>query len=337
MAAGTAARGFGMVLALTALAVGGCSTDGPSRTEPVRLDLATSRGEHPWSVLLLPDQVPVAVPPAPQAELPVPDDGPVTVSGDRTGLYGGSLERELCDRERLAGTLEQDPAKQEAWLDVFDVADARGYLRTLTPVLLRADTRVTDHEYRGGRAVPVQSVLEAGTVVLVDDRGVPRVRCAPGSPLLSPVLSSGQDLEGEGWSGLDEERLFVVQPGAAPVGELTVVDVTTGNLLAVPIGAGPKQPAPGAIDPVPPPAPEPSPALVPDVDIAAPAPRAPAPPRSRRHHRRHRHRHRHRRLPRRLRRSRFPRHRHRLRRLPRRLPRRHHRRSASSCRTGRRS
>ncbi|MFD0452288.1 DUF6777 domain-containing protein [Rhodococcus aetherivorans] len=110
----------------------------------------------------------------------------MTVSGDRTGLYGGSLERELCDRERLAGTLEQDPAKQEAWLDVFDVADARGYLRTLTPVLLRADTRVTDHEYRGGRAVPVQSVLEAGTVVLVDDRGVPRVRCAPGSPLLSP-------------------------------------------------------------------------------------------------------------------------------------------------------
>ena len=31
-----------MVLALTALAVGGCSTDGPSRTELVRLDLATS-------------------------------------------------------------------------------------------------------------------------------------------------------------------------------------------------------------------------------------------------------------------------------------------------------
>lgn len=247
-----------MVLALTALAVGGCSTDGPSRTELVRLDLATSRGEHPWSGLLLPDQVPVAVPPAPQAELPVPDGGPVTVSGDRTGLYGGSLERELCDRERLAGTLEQDPVKQAAWLDVFDIADARAYLRTLTPVLLRADTRVTDHEYRGGRAVPVQSVLETGTVVLVDDRGVPRVRCAPGSPLISPVLSSGQEIEGERWSGLDEQRLFVVQPGAAPVGELTVVDVTTGNLLAVPIGAGPKQPAPGAADPVPPPAPEPS-------------------------------------------------------------------------------
>ncbi|PZT71125.1 hypothetical protein DN402_02310 [Streptomyces sp. SW4] len=49
--------------------------------------------------------------------------------------------------------------------------------------MLRADTRVTGHGLRGGRPVGGQAVLQAGTAVLVDDRGVPRVRCAGGNPL----------------------------------------------------------------------------------------------------------------------------------------------------------
>ena len=46
-----------------------------------------------------------------------------------------------------------------------------GYLRSLTPVQLRMDTRVTNHGYRDGAATSYQAVLQTGTAVLVDDRG----------------------------------------------------------------------------------------------------------------------------------------------------------------------
>ncbi|MFD6675914.1 DUF6777 domain-containing protein [Rhodococcus zopfii] len=288
MATDAAARGFGMVLVLTALVVSGCSSGGSARTDPVRLEVATAQDQYPWTGLLLPAQVPVVVPPPDDADVSgtgdpvaVTDDGTAAVAGDRTALYGGSLNRELCDRQELVDTLEQDPAKIEAWLGVLKVTDAREYVRKLTPVLLRADTRVTMHEYRSGNVVAVQSVLESGTVVLVDDRGTPKVRCARGTPLTAPVLTPAPDLTGDGWDGLDPERLFVVQPAATSVPQLTVVDISTGALLPVPIGAGPQQPAPAP----PPEAAVASPAPRPDnraPEGTAPVPRpqsqAPAPP-----------------------------------------------------------
>ncbi|GAP52775.1 serine/threonine protein kinase [Streptomyces azureus] len=57
--------------------------------------------------------------------------------------------------------------------------------------MLRADTGVTNHGFRAGRAAVLQAVLQAGTAVLVDDRGVPRVRCACGNPLRPPVAMRG--------------------------------------------------------------------------------------------------------------------------------------------------
>jgi hypothetical protein len=40
-------------------------------------------------------------------------------------------------------------------------------------VILQRDTRVTNHGFRNGRATPTQSILQAGTAVLVDEYGVP--------------------------------------------------------------------------------------------------------------------------------------------------------------------
>ena len=65
------------------------------------------------------------------------------------------------------------------------------FLRGLTPVVLRADTRVTNHGFRDGSATSFQSVLQAGTAVLVDDHGAPRVRCACGNPLKAPNNHQG--------------------------------------------------------------------------------------------------------------------------------------------------
>uniref|UniRef100_UPI0031592916 DUF6777 domain-containing protein n=1 Tax=Rhodococcus gordoniae TaxID=223392 RepID=UPI0031592916 len=167
-------RGLGLALALTALVAGACSSGGSVDTStPVHLQVATAQ-DDPWTPRLVPPQVPVAVPPPPPEAVEAGGD-PVTavsgtpaVPGDRTALYGGSLDRPLCDREALIVHLEEDPAKAEAWRGVLDVADVRGYTDTLTAVLLRADTRVTMYEYRDGAARPVQSLLGERGTVLVD-------------------------------------------------------------------------------------------------------------------------------------------------------------------------
>ena len=61
------------------------------------------------------------------------------------------------------------------------------YIRKLRPVTLTRDTRVTNHSFVDGRAVAFQSILQAGTAVLVDKDGVPVARCRCGNPLLEPV------------------------------------------------------------------------------------------------------------------------------------------------------
>jgi hypothetical protein len=288
-----------MVLALTALVAGACSSGGSGSPDPVRLDIATAQSDHPWTGLLLPAQVPVAVPPPPDDALaesgdPVSSDGTPAVAGDRVALYGGSLHRELCDRNELVATLTSDAAKAAAWKAKVGADDILEYTNALTPVLLRADTRVTRYDYIDGTARPVQAVLEAGTVVLVDDRGMPRVRCARGNPLSPPVLARDTDIEGTEWTGFDPERLFVVQAAANAVNELKVVDITTGALLAVPIGAGPLSPVapppspapsstsgfaetPDAVEQNPAPAPAPAPNPPPRAEAPPPPPPAPAP------------------------------------------------------------
>ncbi|TCN45848.1 hypothetical protein EV641_12222 [Rhodococcus sp. SMB37] len=296
MATDTAVRGFGMVLALTALVAAACSSGGSGSPDPVRLDIATAQSDHPWTGLLLPAQVPVAVPPPPRDALaesgdPVSQDGTPAVAGDRVALYGGSLDRELCDRNELVATLTSDTAKAAAWKAKVGADDILEYTSALTPVLLRADTRVTRYDYIDGTARPVQAVLEAGTVVLVDDRGMPRVRCARGNPLSPPVLARDTDIEGTEWTGFDPERLFVVQAAADALNELKVVDITTGDLLAVPIGAGPLSPVappPSPSETPEPaetsdaveqnPAPAPAPAPRPQVQAPPPAPEPPPPP-----------------------------------------------------------
>lgn len=298
------------MLALTALVVGACGSGGSEEPASVRLQVATSQGEYPWTGPLLPPQAPVAVPPPTRDVVeetgdPVAADGSTpSVPGDRAALYGGSLDRTLCDRNAMVDTLESDRPKADAWRSVLEVSDIRGYISKLSPVLLRADTRVTLHEYRDNTAVPVQAVLETGTIVLVDNRGVPRVRCARGNPLSSPVLRADAELEGRTWPGLNPERLFVVQPAEKPVEELRVVDIMTGGMLPVRVGEGKQAPAPPppsaepstddapspspeqrraqvqepAPPPAPAPAPEPAPAPPPPVQAPAPAPAPPPAP-----------------------------------------------------------
>ncbi len=121
---------------------------------------------------------------------------PADVKGSTTidigsGPFGGTGSDLVCDRELLIKSLKARPDRLRAWAEVLGIpptyeAVAR-YIRKLKPVTLTRDTRVTNHTFENGRAVPLQSILSAGTAVLVDRYGFPVTRCRCGNPLTKPI------------------------------------------------------------------------------------------------------------------------------------------------------
>jgi hypothetical protein len=108
------------------------------------------------------------------------------------GTFGGSGSNTVCDREKLIRELLARPDRMRAWAGVLGVDPTpkavKRYIRSLRPVTLTRDTQVTNHAYRNGQIVSFQSILEAGTAVLVDKYGKPVARCRCGNPLTEPVF-----------------------------------------------------------------------------------------------------------------------------------------------------
>nr|WP_282204450.1 DUF6777 domain-containing protein [Kitasatospora fiedleri] len=76
------------------------------------------------------------------------------VDGGQPGLYGGTREVASCDVPKLSGYLAANTDKARAWAGVEGIGSSQidGYLNGLTPVVLRQDTRVTNHGYQSGQA-----------------------------------------------------------------------------------------------------------------------------------------------------------------------------------------
>jgi uncharacterized protein DUF6777/fibronectin type III domain protein len=164
----------------------------------------------------------------PPATPPPPTDEQRSIIGSTAGLYGGTTEEASCEVEKQIRFLEENPDKARAFAQTLDVAqrDLPRHLRSLTSVVVRADTLVTNHGFVAGRATPFQSVLQAGTAVLVDDKGLPRVRCACGNPLTPPATLKGTaHFSGTAWRGFNPNRLIVVEPSLQTVTVLVIVDV----------------------------------------------------------------------------------------------------------------
>ncbi|MFC8967589.1 DUF6777 domain-containing protein [Streptomyces sp. NPDC057094] len=181
--------------------------------------------------------------PPPVTRTPQPtatgDQGLRSFSGATPGLYGGTRNTGSCDVERQVGALAADPARTRAFALSSGIApeSVPGYLRGLTSVVLRADTRVTDHGFRDGQATGFPAVLQAGTAVLVDDRGVPRVRCACGNPLGRPVATDADPAtRGRPWSGYRPARVVVVTPAPVVITGLMIIDVTADSWIERPVG-----------------------------------------------------------------------------------------------------
>ncbi|MGW1541591.1 DUF6777 domain-containing protein [Streptomyces sp. NPDC002309] len=203
---------------------------GPAEAGEVILQPTSSTGPDPYtqSTAKTTSSLPSAAP-----NTPAPKDNAIrSVTGSEPGLYGGTLNTASCDVEKQIRHLTSDRAKNKAFASVLALRESAvdTYLRSLTPVLLRSDTRVTNHGYRDGAATDYQAVLQAGTAVLVDGRGEPKVRCACGNPLTRAVPQKTAPQEkGTPWSGYRPQNVVVVNRSAKEIKEFVIFDASDRN------------------------------------------------------------------------------------------------------------
>ncbi|MET9970379.1 DUF6777 domain-containing protein [Streptomyces sp. NPDC006356] len=225
-----------------ALVVAGCGEDADEDTRAdgdVVLQPAADQGPDPFtdSTATTTDT------PSPVTRTPRPAHsgraGLQSLSGETPGLYGGTRGAGSCDVRRQIDRLTVDRTKGRVFARAAGISQASipGYLRGLTSVLLRADTRVTNHGFRDGTVTGYQSVLQAGTAVLVDGHGVPRVRCACGNPLAPPVDRHGRPgTSGRAWSGYRPDQVIVVAPTTQVITDITIIDIAHHTWIERPVG-----------------------------------------------------------------------------------------------------
>ncbi|AWT46734.1 MULTISPECIES: DUF6777 domain-containing protein [Streptomyces] len=238
---------FAIACALAAaLLVAGCAGGDTRPHGDLLLEPVADRGPDPFTestaatgLVLTAEGTPASTAPAPDSGAPAALRGVRTLSGATPGLYGGTHRVASCDVERQIRLLAADPDRTRAFARAEGVAPAAvpAYLRGLTSVVLRADTRVTGHGYRAGHADARQAVLQAGTAVLVDDRGVPRVRCACGNPLAPPVALRGEPgIAGHAWERYRPAEVVVVAPAPQVVTHFTLLGLADRAWIERPAG-----------------------------------------------------------------------------------------------------
>jgi hypothetical protein len=245
-----------LILVLTQVVGGDGGSDLPDRADEIRLEpvnytppdaFTESVAEGPST----PGPEPFPVEPAPTGTIRSAPAGTV-------GLFGGSLRQSSCARGRLVDFLERDPVKARAWVGALNADPTlswsggrrlepfqiRDYVFELTPVILRTDTWVTNHGFSGGgatrgfsggRATPIQSVLQAGTAVLVDAYGIPRVKCYCGNPLLPPRRFRPV-YRGPRWPGFDPGKVLVLTRPPRIIDVFVLTNVQTGGPIRRPPG-----------------------------------------------------------------------------------------------------
>ena len=200
------------------------------------VDLHNAAASSPTASSTTPTTAPVIPTTAPPR--PVASAATRSVGGASPGLFGGTRDRATCDRDKLVAFLEANPSKARAWAGVIGVPTSgiRTYVDRLTPVILQRDTRVTNHGYRDGRATPIQSVLQAGTAVLVDEYGVPRVKCNCGNPLGEPrAVAARPRYTGSRWPTFSPANVVRVTVDVK-VSVFILVDVDGGDPIGRPPG-----------------------------------------------------------------------------------------------------
>lgn len=221
----------GLLLAITGFGIRALSTSQALPGVEVSLVSADDVGPSPF----------VVSPSMPRPNVPpvraIGDLSLDVISGDTEGLYAAPSDAKICARSHLAAELATGN-EAVAWAQTLQLEadDASSYVEMLTPVQLLIDVRVTDHRLVSGRLQARQAVLEAGTAVLIDEVGVPRVRCLSGSPLTGPTVGDELVLVGTPWDRFSKDSLYRVVPGAAR-GLFVIVHLPSGDLVQRPEGS----------------------------------------------------------------------------------------------------
>ncbi len=197
--------------------------------------------------LIIPDQIagllPRVDPGAPAGPLDLAASTPV--AGSSPGLFGGTRDQQACDPDQLVAFLASDLPKAQAWAAVhgIDPADIGGFVAGLTPLVLTRDVQVTNHGFVDGQAYQIPAVLQAGTAVLVDDRGVPVVKCGCGNPLL-PAAQIAPEVDvrvvGRAWPGWHPDRVVIIGVDTR-VERFVTIDLDGGDPFLREVGPHPDQ------------------------------------------------------------------------------------------------
>jgi len=257
IAGGSALVAIALVLAIVFAAGGGTKAKSGTPGEVI-LDPASANGNNPYMASV------AAGLPASTPHLTVPTTAPPTSTtrggaigietqaASTPGLYGGTENQSSCNRDQMITFLAQNPAKAAAWVAALNAdptlrwsggtqvsaSQIAQYLGELTPVLLRTDTRVTNHGFAGGHFTTLQSVLQAGTAVLVDTYGVPRARCACGNPLSPPqAVQATPTYTGPAWPSFRPTSVIAVAPAPTIINIFVLIDPVTGTAFGRPQGS----------------------------------------------------------------------------------------------------
>jgi hypothetical protein len=236
------ARVVGVALIAVALVASGCGGSSKKKAAPKRevFTEPISSANNPFTPPAGTDQ---NVP-------PVQPQGVSTQSGGQPGLFGGTMQQGSCNKEQLVTFLEQNADKGQAWAQTLGISftDIRTYVNALTPMLLRSDTRVTNHGWKNGKITTIRVVLQAGTAVLVDEKGFPVVKCYCGNPLTPPEAYPPK-YTGPKWSYFNPESLTVVEKNVTIIDIFVLVDPRTGQSFLRPRGTDGSQDRPSAPTP----------------------------------------------------------------------------------------
>jgi hypothetical protein len=261
----------GLLLALLlAFGVLGRGGGTASAAGEIYLAPAASTGPNPFTASLMTQAAPAlpptppaseATPPtAPQAEAPpgsgaapAPPKAPTvnaaaapattltSVDASVPQLYGGRMGVSPCDGGLLVKQLDGDSGVARAWAvaEGIDVESVHEFVDRLVPVDVLDDVQVTDWRRVDGRGVAFQAVLERGTTVLVDQFGLPRVRCLSGDPLgLPDKVQRSARFVGEKWERFQPAAVIVIVPAAKALPTLVLLETSSGQPFGRPVGGG---------------------------------------------------------------------------------------------------
>lgn len=244
IAGGIVAVAVIIAIVLVTMGKGNSTPASTSAGKEIFLDQASAVGRSPFTASVMnptPAPAVTATPLTPATSPPGPGTGPPVITSTPAttpGLYGGTRQVATCDKQKLISFLGANPDKGRAWAQVEGITPDQipAYVNGLTSVILRGDTRVTNHGFENGQATEYQSVLQAGTGVMVDRFGVPRVRCYCGNPL-TPPIPVVPAYTGTPWPAFSPATVVVVQPAPQPITVIVIIDVIDGSTIARTMGA----------------------------------------------------------------------------------------------------